>query len=163
MENIKIHVVIRISFASDSHYELFKHQIISALYDCLALFSIHLVILLIYIVLFCVLDLECKVELLSVNVCEPVCCFSRRHLKSFGLQMNVGAAVTTSNSQAWSAREKSGANAELLSKMKLSQMFFISDFLILKFYSMYKTELIVLIHLLNKEKAFRGCSGLNKH
>lgn len=42
-------------------------------------------------------------------------------------------------------------------KSSYLQMFFISVFLILKFYSMYKIELIVLIHL-NKEKVFR-CSG----
>lgn len=34
--------------------------------------------------------------------------------------MNVGAAVTASNSQVWSARERSGANTELLPKTKLS-------------------------------------------
>lgn len=43
-------------------------------------------------------------------------------------------------------------------KSSYLQMFFISVSLILKFYSMYKIELIVLIHLLNKEKVFR-CSG----
>ena len=86
----------------------------------------------------------------------------REILNIFGLQINVDATITAKSSQAWSAREKDGAKAELLPKMKFSADVFQQGILychILQY--KYKTELIVLIHLFKEEMAFGGYSDMN--